>query len=93
MVVVAVQGAPVSLSPLQAAVALLQFTLTFREAESFKIMDIQSEPSAASSITIRNAIIMTIGYIILGILSVLQHSKKPGYRLRGEYFSFSPNLS
>jgi len=64
-----------SLSPLQPAVALLQFTLTFREA---KLMDIQSLPSAASSITI----IMTIVYITLGILSVLQHLMKPEYRLR-----------
>jgi hypothetical protein len=76
-----------SLSPLQPAVVLLQFALTFKEARSVILSDHLHEPSGASFIAIRNAIIIAVVCMILGILSALQHLTKPVYRLRGEYFS------
>lgn len=83
----------VSLSPLLSAVALLQFALNYRKAKYFKLDNTRIELSSASSDVIRNAVIIAVLNIILGMLLALQHLMKVVYRFRGEYFGFSPNLS
>jgi len=69
----------VSLSTLQPAVVLLQFA---RSLSTAKIKDVRSpfDPSAVLSPLIRNAIIIAVVCIILGILSALRCLMKLGYR-------------
>ena len=81
----------VSLSTLQPAVVLLQFAWSLSTAQ---IKDIQSpfDPSTVLSPLIRNAIIIAVVCIILGILSALRCLTKPEYRPLGSFFSFLPYL-
>ena len=60
-----------SLSPLQPAVVLLQFALTFKETKSVILSGHLHEPSGVSFIAIRSAIIIAIVCMIMGILSAL----------------------
>lgn len=83
----------VSLSILRPAVLLLEFVVDVTKPAIMDFGDIRVDFPGAPISAMRNAIIMAVVYIILGVLLVLQILMKPGYRLRGECYSFSPNLS
>jgi hypothetical protein len=80
------------LSPVQPAVVLLQYAMKVRGERGFIIGYRYFEPSASSSIIVRNAVTVATAWIILGTVAALQHFTKVVYRLRGEDFGVSSIL-